>query len=176
MRADLRFGHSWETLMRRSSASERTFTKTTAVESSIVETLRRHASEAPFRTAIRFIPAASAPTDLSFAALDAAATKLAGLLRSRIQPGDRVLMFYPPGLDFVVAFFAALYAGAVAVPLVPPRRQGAGPILDALINNAEPAAILTSSHLLARVGHILSELRCSLQPLATDIAIIDAEP
>jgi acyl-CoA synthetase (AMP-forming)/AMP-acid ligase II len=150
--------------------------RSTTPEATIVETLRQHASAAPARTAIRFIPAASAPTDLTFAALDAAATRLAGLLRSRVQPGDRILMFYPPGLDFVVAFFGVLYAGGVAVPLVPPRRQGAGPIIDALINNAEPAAILTSSHLLARVGHILSELRCPLQPLATDTAIIDAEP
>jgi acyl-CoA synthetase (AMP-forming)/AMP-acid ligase II len=150
--------------------------RSTTSEPTIVETLRQHASAAPARTAIRFIPAASAPIDLTFAALDAAATRLAGLLRSRVQPGDHILMFYPPGLDFVVAFFGVLYAGAVAVPLVPPRRQGAGPIIDALINNAEPAAILTSSHLLARVGHILSELRCSLQPLATDTAIIDTEP
>jgi acyl-CoA synthetase (AMP-forming)/AMP-acid ligase II len=30
-------------------------------------------------------------------------------------------MFYPPGLDFVIAFFAVLYAGAIAVPLVPAR-------------------------------------------------------
>jgi acyl-CoA synthetase (AMP-forming)/AMP-acid ligase II len=150
--------------------------RSTTSESTIVETLRQHASAAPERTAIRFIPAASAPTDLTFGALDAAATRLAGLLRSRVQPGDRILMFYPPGLDFIVAFFGVLYAGAVAVPLVPPRRQGAGPIIDGLISSAEPAAILTSSHLAARVGHILSELHCSLQPLATDIAMIDAEP
>jgi acyl-CoA synthetase (AMP-forming)/AMP-acid ligase II len=148
----------------------------TTSEATIVETLRQHASAAPARTAIRFIPAASAPIDLTFAELDAAATRLAGLLRSRVQPGDRILMFYPPGLDFVVAFFGVLYAGAVAVPLVPPRRQGAGPIIEALIDNAEPAAILTSSHLLARIGHIVSELRCPLQPLATDIAMIDTEP
>ena len=150
--------------------------RSTTSESTLVERLRQHASVTPERTAIRFIPAASAPTDLTFGALDAAATRLAGLLRSRTQPGDRILMFYPPGLDLVVAFFGVLYAGAVAVPLVPPRRQGAGPIIEGLISNAAPAAILTSSHLAARLGHILSELRCSLQPLATDIAMIDAEP
>src|SRR4030081_551196 len=115
--------------------------RSTTSESTIVETLRQHASAAPERTAIRFIPAASAPTDLTFGALDAAATRLAGLLRSRVQPGDRILMFYPPGLDFIVAFFGVLYAGAVAVPLVPPRRQGAGPLIDALINNTETAAL-----------------------------------
>ena len=102
---------------------------------------------------------------------DAAQSKLIddllALFGGRTQPGDRILMFYPPGLDFVVAFFGVLYAGAVAVPLVPPRRQGAGPIIEGLISNAAPAAILTSSHLAARLGHILSELRCSLQPLAT---------
>src|SRR5207247_10549525 len=105
----------WEAPMMRSTTSE----------STLVERLRQHASVTPERTAIRFIPAASAPTDLTFGALDAAATRLAGLLRSRTQPGDRILMFYPPGLDFVVAFFGVLYPCAVAVRLVPPRRQRA---------------------------------------------------
>jgi acyl-CoA synthetase (AMP-forming)/AMP-acid ligase II len=42
-------------------------------------------------------------------------------------------MFYPPGLDFVIAFFAVLYAGAIAVPLVPARRSGASRIIAALM-------------------------------------------
>ena len=50
---------------------------------------------------------------------------LAGYLqdRCRIRSGDRVLLLYPPGLDFVVGFFACLAIGAIAVPAFPPRRN-----------------------------------------------------
>jgi acyl-CoA synthetase (AMP-forming)/AMP-acid ligase II len=32
-------------------------------------------------------------------------------------------LVYPPGLDFITAFFGCLYAGCVAVPTYPPRRH-----------------------------------------------------
>ena len=123
----------------------------------MVEALRLHAQTTPERAAFRFLPVASARIDLSFAELDQAAAQLAGILRSRVRRGDRVLMFYPPGLDFVTAFFAVLYAGAVAVPLVPPRRSRNGAIA-ALIDNAEPTLVLTSSRLAPRINGIISDL------------------
>ena len=41
--------------------------------------------------------------------------KGAGLAR-----GERALLVYPPGLDFIVAFYACLRAGVIAVPVFPP--------------------------------------------------------
>ena len=32
------------------------------------------------------------------------------------KPGDRALLLYPPGLEFIEAFLACLAAGVVAVP------------------------------------------------------------
>src|SRR5207247_10051795 len=80
---------------------------------------------------------------------------------------------YPPVLDFVIAFFAVLYAGAIAVPLVPPRRSGSSRTVAALIDSAEPALVLTSSHLAPRISSILSELECSLDSILTDILTAD---
>lgn len=42
------------------------------------------------------------------------------LLTRHVEKGDRVLLIYPPGLDFIVAFFACLEIGAIAVPSMPP--------------------------------------------------------
>jgi acyl-CoA synthetase (AMP-forming)/AMP-acid ligase II len=134
----------------------------------VIEALRGHARSMPERAAFRFLPAASSSTDLSFGALDTAAARIARALRARTRRGDRVLMFYPPGLDFVIAFFGVLYAGAVAVPLVPPRRSGSSRVIAALIDNAEPALVLTSSQLAPRIDGILSELDCSLDTIVTD--------
>ena len=142
-------------------------TTTSGNAATMVEALRIHAQTAPERVAFRFLPAASSRIDLSFAELDHAATRLAGILRPRVRRGDRVLMFYPPGLEFVTAFFAVLYAGAVAVPLVPPRRTG-NHALAALIDNAEPAMVLTSSHLAPRINGIMSESGSPMDVIVTD--------
>ena len=41
--------------------------------------------------------------------------------RRAITPGERALLLYPPGLDFIAAFFGCLYAGVLAVPVLPPQ-------------------------------------------------------
>src|SRR5262249_4029804 len=42
-------------------------------------------------------------------------------LESRGITGERALLLYPPGVEYIVAFFGCLYAGVVAVPAYPPR-------------------------------------------------------
>jgi acyl-CoA synthetase (AMP-forming)/AMP-acid ligase II/1-acyl-sn-glycerol-3-phosphate acyltransferase len=37
-----------------------------------------------------------------------------------LKPGDRVLLVFPPSLDFMVAFLGCLMAGVIAVPVFPP--------------------------------------------------------
>lgn len=44
------------------------------------------------------------------------------LIMRDIVPGDRVALMLPTGIDFFVAFFGILYAGAVPVPIYPPMR------------------------------------------------------
>jgi acyl-CoA synthetase (AMP-forming)/AMP-acid ligase II len=61
------------------------------------------------------------------------------------------VLVYPPGLEFLSAFFGCLYAGVVAVPTHPPS----GPALEAwitsferLVADADPDAVLTTSDFL----------------------------
>jgi acyl-CoA synthetase (AMP-forming)/AMP-acid ligase II len=147
----------------------------TTVHATIVDALRHHARVVPDRTAVRFVPAASDPAALTFAELDGAATRVAAALRRDIGAGDRVLMIYPPGLDFVTAFFGILYAGAVAVPLVPPRRQGAGEAMRALLANAEPSAIATCSEMARRITEVMAELGSPLALVETDRLVGEGE-
>src|SRR5690349_20867603 len=57
---------------------------------------------------------------LSYEALDAAAARAAGLLRSRgLGRGDRVGMQLPNVPYFPIVFFGALKLGAVVVPMNP---------------------------------------------------------
>jgi long-chain acyl-CoA synthetase len=56
--------------------------------------------------------------ELSYAALDAASARAAGLLRSRgVEPGDRVGLMMPNVPYFPVLYFGILRAGAVVVPM-----------------------------------------------------------
>ena len=50
----------------------------------------------------------------------------------KLKKGDRVILVYPPSLDFVVAFIACLRVGVIAVPVFPPDpsklNKGTNPI------------------------------------------------
>ncbi|KAJ8611195.1 hypothetical protein CTAYLR_003598 [Chrysophaeum taylorii] len=60
---------------------------------------------------------------LTYAALEARSAEVARGLGGGFGP--HVLLCYPPGLDFIVAFYACLKAGVVAVPVYPPDLRGA---------------------------------------------------
>lgn len=84
---------------------------------------------------------------LAFDQLDARARAIAAELLSSIQPGSRALLLYPQGLDFIEAFFGCLYAGIIAVPAYPPKRNQKNFRLQAIIDDTNAAAVLTVSRL-----------------------------
>ena len=59
----------------------------------------------------------------SYKELDRKARAVAAELQRRGLVGERAMLLYPPGLDFVAGFFGCLYAGLIAVPAFPPRRN-----------------------------------------------------
>ena len=67
---------------------------------------------------------------------------MAERLRQSTAPGDRVLLLFGPGLDFVWGFLGCLWAGVVAVPAYPPRNKKHHPRLDAILRDAEPRCLL----------------------------------
>lgn len=92
--------------------------------STLVEALEWHAGEHPARIQMLLYDEGEVPHPVTYGELRGAALAAAGGLASHhdIQPGDRVALMLPTGLDFFAAFHGALYAGAVPVPLYPPAR------------------------------------------------------
>jgi acyl-CoA synthetase (AMP-forming)/AMP-acid ligase II/acyl carrier protein len=89
---------------------------------SIVDILRWRAEHEPDRLAYTFLEDGDeVSASLTYADLDRRARVLAGYLLERGGAGERALLLFPPGLDFLVALFGCLYAGVVAVPLYPPK-------------------------------------------------------
>lgn len=83
---------------------------------------------------------------LTYARLDARARAIAAHLQHKLslRAGDRALLLYPPGLEFICAFFGCLYAGVIAVPAYPPRPNRSLERLQAIVADASAAAALIS--------------------------------
>jgi len=110
---------------------------------------------------------------LTHAVLDERARSIGAQLQSHRAAGERALLLYPAGLEFIAAFFGCLYAGAVAVPLPPPnltQPQRSLPRLRAIIKDCQSSVVLTTSTILANAAELFEwapELR-KMRWLATD--------
>jgi len=83
------------------------------------------AAKVPADIALRFLPDGEGyGTTLSFAEFDRRVTALAGRFANAICQGETALLVYPAGLDFPIAFVAALRAGVVAVAVAVPDSEG----------------------------------------------------
>lgn len=61
----------------------------------------------------------------------------------RVKPKERALILYPPGLDYIYAFYACLFAGVIAVPAYPPDTRNVNRIIS-IIRDCSPSVILTT--------------------------------
>ncbi len=105
---------------------------------------------------------------LTYGELHAAAQALAVRLTAFARRGDRALLVFPPGLEFVVAFFGCLMAGIIAVPMMMPRRN-ARDASGAILANCEPAIALTTQAFTLRQDLLSRFERAGLQWLAVDL-------
>ena len=111
----------------------------------IIERLQELAKERPDEIVYRYIEdEKNPPITLTYAEVDREARKIASSLLKNCRPGDRALMLYPAGLEFVTAFYGCLYAGLVAVPAYPPRKNQKITRLKSIISDADAAVVMTS--------------------------------
>uniref|UniRef100_UPI00257C0F47 AMP-binding protein n=1 Tax=Pseudomonas sp. UBA2522 TaxID=1947309 RepID=UPI00257C0F47 len=79
---------------------------------SLVQALMQRAAQSPDKIALRFL--ADAPGEqavLTYQALDQRARAIEAALQARAAFGDRAVLLFPSGPDYVAAFFGCLYAG-----------------------------------------------------------------
>jgi acyl-CoA synthetase (AMP-forming)/AMP-acid ligase II len=114
--------------------------------SSLIELLELRAStQADDRSHIFLSDRGAIEASLTFSELHRRASAVALRLAARSRPGDRALLIFPPGLDFVVGFFGCLMAGVIAVPLMVPRRQGARDASISIAADCAPRFAVTNS-------------------------------
>ena len=120
---------------------------TTPVEpTTLVEVLRHHARQYPDKLAYAFLPNGEIGTEIgvSFAELEQQARTTAAHLLRVCEPGDRVLLLYPQGIDYVVGFLGCLYAGVIGVPIFPPRGKSVDMRIQVIADDAQAHVALTT--------------------------------
>jgi acyl-CoA synthetase (AMP-forming)/AMP-acid ligase II len=129
---------------------------------SLVDVLRARAQGTPERTATTFLEDGElAERRFTYAELDQQARAIGAALQDRGLLGERALLLYPPGLDYVSAFFGCLYGATIAVPTYPPdpaRLEKTLPKLQAIARSARPRIALTTAELLPIVEQLLAPL------------------
>ncbi|MCK0176452.1 MULTISPECIES: fatty acyl-AMP ligase [Mycobacteriaceae] len=97
-------------------------------------------------------------TELTWARLGVRLRAVGAEVQRRSARGDRVAVLAPQGLDYITGFFAAIKAGAIAVPLFAPELQGHAQRLETALRDARPSLVLTTSAAADAVAHFLADL------------------
>jgi acyl-CoA synthetase (AMP-forming)/AMP-acid ligase II len=124
--------------------------------STLVDALGKRARHQPDKKAYTFLKDGEIETDtLNYQELERLARAIAAKLQSFNAIGQRALLLYHPGLEFIAAFFGCLYAGVIAVPVYPPRANQLMSRLLAIATDAEATFALTTTSVLANTQHWL---------------------
>lgn len=111
-----------------------------------VDILTQRAEQQSEQTAYTFLNfGKGSDTSLTYGELDLQVRAIAARLQYSGHSGKPVLLLYPPGLDYITAFLACLYAGAIAVPLYPPHTDRLLPRIQAIIDDTRATTALTTT-------------------------------
>jgi acyl-CoA synthetase (AMP-forming)/AMP-acid ligase II len=144
--------------------------------STLVDLLRYRAQNQIDRRAYTFLQdGETEDASLTYQELDRRARAIAAQLQSIVAPGDRALLLYPSGLEFISAFFGCLYAGVVAVPAYPPKRNQKMSRLQAIVADAQAKVALTTTSELTNIEPRIAENPelLAMQWLASDAIASD---
>lgn len=115
----------------------------------LISLLQRNIAEVGDSLAYRYLDysqhADGKAIDWTWSQLGVRARAIAARLQQVTSHGDRVAILAPQGNDYVAGFFAAIMSGNIAVPLFAPELPGHAERLHAVLPDAEPAVVLTTT-------------------------------
>jgi phthiocerol/phenolphthiocerol synthesis type-I polyketide synthase C len=82
---------------------------------------------------------------ITFGDLHRQALIVAADIREFALEGERVLLVYQPGTDFIITFTACIYAGVIAVPVFPPQSQKDWPRFVKIVRDCNASLVCTAN-------------------------------
>lgn len=134
----------------------------TQVAQTLIDLLERHASVRPQHLSYAFIEEDGTTRRRTFAELHTRVRALASHLQSVVGRGERAVLMYQPGLDFIEAILACFALGVVAVPVQPVLNRRVQGKLAAIMQDADSRFLLTN-------GATEQAIRAVLPDLAAEI-------
>ena len=116
------------------------------------------------------------PESLTWTQLYRRVLSLAEELRRTATKGDRVAILAPQGLDYVVAFYASLQAGLIAVPLSVPMFGVHDQRVESALDDSVPSVLLTTSAAVADVNKYANPRGGRPAPTVIEVDVIDVAP
>ncbi len=124
----------------------------------LVDLLRHRASHQPDEIAFGYLK--DGETELvewTYFTLDQKARAIGAWFQEHNMTGEKALLLFPPGLDFIAAFFGCLYAGVTAVPVYPPRRNRSLLRIQSIAQDCNAKAALTTDAVMELVNELIGE-------------------
>lgn len=140
----------------------------------ILHLLRERATETPDVTAIIHEPNQGPVSELTCLELWRRTGAVAAQIGAVGAPGDRVVLLFPSGPDFVIAFLGCLLARRVAVPAAVQRNERALERTIAIVRDAEARLIVTVDAVLPKLETVVQDVRFADGTTPSVIAIDDA--
>lgn len=111
---------------------------------SIIDILHQQSKNSPDKVAVKFISQKEEEV-LTYATLFRKIKIFAQVLQqSGAEKESRAILLLPPGLEYIISFLGCLYAGVIAVPLYPPRKNQHAERVYNIIDDAKPNHLITN--------------------------------
>lgn len=148
-------------------------------ESSILSMLHGRARLRPDDVAFTFTDFASDPAgvrqSLTWSQLARRTSNVAREIRRHGSLGDRAVILAPQGLEYILAFLGSMQAGNVAVPLPLPHPGSGQERVSAVLADADPSVVLTSSSAADDVGGFIDRSRLDSAPKIVEVDAVDMD-
>jgi acyl-CoA synthetase (AMP-forming)/AMP-acid ligase II/acyl carrier protein len=125
---------------------------------SVCDMLDKWAAELPNQICARFlVDGEELGEEWTFSQLRERSLAIAAHLAANYEPGNRALLVYPQSLEFIAAYMGCMYAGLIAVPIVPPNSERHLPKVAKILEDCSPAIVLTNRKFQHNLGHIATK-------------------
>jgi acyl-CoA synthetase (AMP-forming)/AMP-acid ligase II len=145
----------------------------------LIDILKLRAQKTPNKIAyIYLLDGENEEVFTTYNELDRKARIIATSLFRADMKGERALMLYPPGPEFIFALYGCFYAGVIAVPAYPPRKNKSIERILTIVGDSGAKMTLTTRQVIYNMERNSSEFEelNHLKWLVTDEIDWDSDP